>query len=112
MNGDGDTKSNGTSVKGENETDLEATPSKPKKRKASTEDDDRRLAAKLQAEWNAERRPSRTAAPKRKSAPVRKKKKSSKNASDSDDTGEKKKRKVNKNNPFHVSDITGSSSEP
>ncbi|EPS39337.1 hypothetical protein H072_6883 [Dactylellina haptotyla CBS 200.50] len=83
--------------------------SSSKKRKSvagpSSVDDDARLAAKLQAEWNSQDRPSRSSTVKRKAVAPRKKKKSS--ATISDDSGaeeggeKKKKRKINANNPFH-----------
>ncbi|KAF3916661.1 hypothetical protein ABW20_dc0104941 [Dactylellina cionopaga] len=87
--------------------DPGSTPSKKRKSVASPSslDDDARLAAKLQAEWNSQDRPSRSAAPKRKVVASRKKKKKS-SATISDDSGaeegeKKKKRKINVNNPFH-----------
>ncbi|KAF3912060.1 hypothetical protein ABW21_db0202120 [Orbilia brochopaga] len=85
--------------------DSGSTPSKKRKSVASPSlDDDARLAAKLQAEWNSQDRPSRSAAAKRKVVAPRKKKKSSATVSDdsgAEEGGEKKKRKINPNNPFH-----------
>ncbi|KAK6538186.1 hypothetical protein TWF694_011068 [Orbilia ellipsospora] len=81
------------------------SPSKKRKSVASSlsVDDDARLAAKLQAEWNSQDRPSRSTTVKRKVVAPRKKKKSRATVSDDSDVeeGEKKKRKINVNNPFH-----------
>ncbi|KAK6509075.1 hypothetical protein TWF481_003838 [Arthrobotrys musiformis] len=87
--------------------DPGASPSKKRKSVASPSslEDDARLAAKMQAEWNSQDRPSRSTTVKRKVVAPRKKKKSS--ATISDDSGaeeggeKKKKRKINANNPFH-----------
>ncbi|KAK6344020.1 hypothetical protein TWF696_007667 [Orbilia brochopaga] len=91
--------------------DPGSSPSKKRKSVASPSlDDDARLAAKLQAEWNSQDRPSRSAAAKRKVVAPRKKKKSSATVSDgsgAEEGGEKKKRKINPNNPFHVRGLEG-----
>ncbi|KAK6357504.1 hypothetical protein TWF718_001813 [Orbilia javanica] len=87
--------------------DPGASPSKKRKSVASPSslEDDARLAAKMQAEWNSQDRPSRSTTVKRKVVAPRKKKKSSATISDesgAEDGGEKKKkRKINANNPFH-----------
>ncbi|KAK6362820.1 hypothetical protein TWF730_000273 [Orbilia blumenaviensis] len=87
--------------------DPGASPSKKRKSVASPSslEDDARLAAKMQAEWNSQDRPSRSTTVKRKVVAPRKKKKSSATVSDdsgAEDGGEKKKkRKINANNPFH-----------
>ncbi|KAK6536073.1 hypothetical protein TWF281_000319 [Arthrobotrys megalospora] len=87
--------------------DPGASPSKKRKSVASPSslEDDARLAAKMQAEWNSRDRPSRSTTVKRKVVAPRKKKKSSATISDdsgAEDGGEKKKkRKINANNPFH-----------
>ena len=77
------------------------------KRKPATSpsaEEDARLAARLQAEWNSMGRPSRSGTTKRRPVIPRRKRKVKTGSDNSDDEQEKKrKRKINKNNPFHAS---------